>query len=96
MLLPVCRFSIIIEYETSSSASALQWLTAQQTCGKKYPYLFSQGQVCTLITTYLFDLLKIYSFIGHTDCFGPQLFFPSAQCTVQLPGIKRTLINTKH
>jgi len=54
MMLMVYRFSIIIEYETSPSASALQWLTAQQTCGKKYPYLFSQGQVCTLITINFF------------------------------------------
>ena len=45
------RFSIIIEYETSPSASALQWLTAEQTCGKKHPYLFSQGEVyiCLLL-----------------------------------------------
>jgi len=50
VVLIMFRLSIVIEYETSPSASALQWLTAQQTCGKKYPYLFSQGQVCILIT----------------------------------------------
>lgn len=33
-----------IEYETSSSASALQWLSAEQTVGKRHPYLFSQCQ----------------------------------------------------
>lgn len=33
-----------VEYKTSSSASALQWLTAEQTMGKKDPYLFSQCQ----------------------------------------------------
>ncbi|XP_070395876.1 leukotriene A-4 hydrolase isoform X3 [Dermacentor albipictus] len=32
---------ICVEYETSSSSSALQWLTAQQTAGKLYPYLYS-------------------------------------------------------
>lgn len=31
-------------YETSPAASALQWLTAEQTLGKQYPYLFSQCQ----------------------------------------------------
>ncbi|KAJ1523935.1 hypothetical protein ONE63_010484 [Megalurothrips usitatus] len=35
---------ISIEYETSSSASALQWLSAEQTVGKQHPYLFSQCQ----------------------------------------------------
>ncbi|KAI9999616.1 hypothetical protein NQD34_018343 [Periophthalmus magnuspinnatus] len=34
-----------VKYETSPSATALQWLTPEQTAGKKYPYLFSQCQV---------------------------------------------------
>lgn len=34
-----------VTYETSPSATALQWLTPEQTAGKRAPYLFSQCQV---------------------------------------------------
>ena len=36
--------SIHIRYRTSPEASALQWLTPEQTLGKKHPQLFSQCQ----------------------------------------------------
>jgi aminopeptidase N len=36
--------SIRIVYRTSPTASALQWLSAEQTLGKEHPYLFSQCQ----------------------------------------------------
>lgn len=35
---------VIVEYETSPDAAALQWLTPEQTAGGRHPYLFSQGQ----------------------------------------------------
>jgi leukotriene-A4 hydrolase len=35
---------IHIYYETSPEAEAVQWLTAQQTAGKKFPFLFTQSQ----------------------------------------------------
>jgi leukotriene-A4 hydrolase len=35
---------IAIRYRSAPDAEALQWLTPQQTAGRRYPYLFSQGQ----------------------------------------------------
>ncbi|MET0247446.1 MAG: M1 family metallopeptidase, partial [Sphingomonas sp.] len=35
---------IVIRYATGPGASALQWLSPEQTLGKRKPYLFSQGQ----------------------------------------------------
>ncbi|KAJ2720355.1 Leucyl aminopeptidase yscIV [Coemansia sp. Benny D115] len=36
------QFKVVIEYETTSEGGAIQFLTAEQTLGKKHPYLFTQ------------------------------------------------------
>lgn len=41
---PAGTRSLEIRYATSPEASALQWLSAEQTAGRKHPYLFSQCQ----------------------------------------------------
>jgi leukotriene-A4 hydrolase len=38
------EFDVTIFYTTSPSASAIQWLTTEQTSGKTHPYLFTQCQ----------------------------------------------------
>lgn len=38
------RISLKIDYDTAAAASALAWLSPEQTSGKKHPYVFSQCQ----------------------------------------------------
>ena len=42
--LPATGDRVLVEYQTSPDAAALQWLTPAQTAGKTHPYLYSQGQ----------------------------------------------------
>src|SRR5688572_2870216 len=42
--LPATGDTLVIEYETSPEASAVQWLEPAQTAGGKLPFLFTQGQ----------------------------------------------------
>jgi leukotriene-A4 hydrolase len=42
--LPKSGDTIVIAYETSPQAAAVQWLDPAQTAGKKLPFLFTQGE----------------------------------------------------
>ena len=42
--IPVDVDSVVISYQTSPNASGVQWLTPEQTAGKKHPFLFTQSQ----------------------------------------------------
>ena len=53
----VCRLTVSIQYRTSPTCSALQWLRPEQTAGKRQPYLFSQCQVSAFI---LFHKCSVY------------------------------------
>jgi len=42
--LPATGDTIVIDYETSPGAAAVQWLSPEQTAGGKMPFLFTQGE----------------------------------------------------
>ncbi len=42
--MPPGATQVVIRYETSPDALALQWLDPQQTAGKKHPFLYTQAQ----------------------------------------------------
>ncbi len=42
--LPADASTVVISYQTSPSATGLQWLKPLQTAGKRHPFLFSQAQ----------------------------------------------------
>jgi len=42
--LPPGARKVVINYRAAADSESLQWLTPQQTAGKRHPYLFSQGQ----------------------------------------------------
>jgi len=42
--LPAGGSRVVVHYRTTPQSVALQWLTPEQTAGRKQPYLFSQGQ----------------------------------------------------
>lgn len=73
---------VLIEYNTSPNASGLQWLTPDQTTGKQYPFLFSQG-----------ECLHTRSFLPCQDTPGIRFTF-DATITVLKP--LRALMGAKH
>ena len=36
--------TILISFDTTEKGTSIQWLTPEQTSGKKYPYMFTQGE----------------------------------------------------
>ena len=42
--LPATGDTVVIEYQTTPGAAAVQWLNAEQTAGGKTPFLFTQGE----------------------------------------------------
>ena len=64
------RLKIVVEYCTSRKATALQWLSLEQTSGKKHPFLFSQCQV--IHSSFIVIMLKPEAII-EIDILGHSL-----------------------
>ena len=77
-----------IRYSTSPDASGLQWLTPEQTAGKRHPFLFSQGQC-----------LNARSFLPCQDTPGVRFtFHADITVPIELRGLMaaRHLIRVNH
>ncbi|HUQ20171.1 MAG TPA: M1 family metallopeptidase [Gemmatimonadaceae bacterium] len=74
--------TVIIEYETSPQAAAVQWLTAEQTAGKKLPFLFTQGE--SILTR---------SWIPTQDTPGQRQTYDA---TVHVPAGMRAVMSATH
>jgi aminopeptidase N len=73
---------VFIAYKTSPEASGLQWLTKEQTSGKRHPFMFTQGQC-----------LHTRSFL---PCQGtPEVRF-TIDATVVVPKELRALMGANH
>jgi len=73
---------VFIDYKTSPTASGLQWLTKEQTSGKRHPFMFTQGQC-----------LHTRSFL---PCQGtPEVRF-TFEATIVVPEELRALMGANH
>lgn len=73
---------VMIQYKTSPQASGLQWLDPLQTAGRRFPFLFSQGQC-----------LHTRSFLPCQDTPGVRFTFDA---TITVPYRLRALMGGKH
>jgi leukotriene-A4 hydrolase len=80
--LPPGADTIVIEYLTSPSAAAVQWLSAEQTAGGKTPFLFTQGEAILTRT-----------WIPTQD--GPGIR-QTYDATVHVPGGMRAVMSAEH
>ena len=65
---------VSIEYTTSPSAAAVQWLNPAQTAGGKQPFLFTQSQAI-LARTWI-PLVRLRSYFLHfAFCINPKFVF---------------------
>lgn len=80
--LPKSGDTIVIDYETSPQAAAVQWLDAAQTAGKKLPFLFTQGE--SILTR---------SWVPTQD--GPGIR-QTWDATIHVPGGMRAVMSAAH
>lgn len=80
--LPANGDSIVIEYETSPDAAAVQWLAPSQTAGKHLPFLFTQGEAILTRT-----------WVPTQDSPGIR---QSYEATIHVPADMRAVMSAEH
>jgi aminopeptidase N len=80
--LPTLGDAIVIEYETSPGAAAVQWLEPEQTSGKKLPFLFTQGE--SILTR---------SWVPTQDSPGQRQTYDA---TIHVPAGMRAVMSAEH
>lgn len=84
---------IRISYETTEKCSAIQWLTPNQTVGKKHPYLFTQCQAIharSLVPCQDSPAIKI-TYSAKVSCPAPLVALMSALKTSESTGAESTM-----
>ena len=80
--LPPTADTVVIEYQTSPGAAAVQWLSAEQTAGGKMPFLFTQGEAILTRT-----------WVPTQD--GPGIR-QTYDATVHVPAVMRAVMSAEH